>query len=289
MIRVKPTLYARLKAEFVLRSQVQNEDTVLCFGNLPPLLRNQGKIFVYLQNRYLSGSCSLRGLPILARMRILLERVWIRACLRNSTVLVQTETMKQEVEKSFGRQAKVAPFLPQESATATAIPDKPAKFDYLYVASGEPHKNHRRLVEAWRILASWGFRPSLCLTLAPESDSHLLAWVEGQQQRYDLNISNHPVSPADISKLYLDSAALVYPSLFESFGLPLLEARNAGLPVIAAELDYVRDVINPLISFNPESTLSIARSILRHSGQDQHLVDPVGAESFLDKLLQQQL
>ena len=54
-----------------------------------------------------------------------------------------------------------------------------------------------------------------------------------------------------------------YPSLFEAYGLPLIEAQKLGLPVIAAELDYVRDLIDPVESFNPLSPRSISRSVKR--------------------------
>jgi glycosyltransferase involved in cell wall biosynthesis len=77
---------------------------------------------------------------------------------------------------------------------------------------------------------------------------------------------------------------LIYPSLFESFGLPLLEARQAGLPIIAAELDYVRDIVEPVVSFDPESALSIARAVMRYQGEAVEPSMPPDAASFLLQL-----
>jgi glycosyltransferase involved in cell wall biosynthesis len=63
---------------------------------------------------------------------------------------------------------------------------------------------------------------------------------------------------------------LIYPSQLESFGLPLVEAVSLGLDVIASELDYVRDVVYPVQTFDPTSALSIARAVKRYCG----LTDP---------------
>jgi hypothetical protein len=51
--------------------------------------------------------------------------------------------------------------------------------------------------------------------------------------------------------------------------MPLIEASQAGLPVLASELDYVRDVIDPEQSFDPESAISIARAVKRFIGEDE--------------------
>ena len=59
---------------------------------------------------------------------------------------------------------------------------------------------------------------------------------------------------------------LIHPSVFESFGLVLIEARQAGLDVIAPETDYVRDVVKPIETFDPLSQKSIARAVKRYLG-----------------------
>lgn len=281
-IRVAPTLIARLQAEYRLRQLCRSGDTLLCFGNLPPLFSNPARIFVYLQNRYLIGSRTSVGLPWLARFRIRIERLWLRCCLRNAIPLVQTETMTQEVREHLGREAVILPFCPEMPQPQQDIHGE--RYDYLYVASGEPHKNHRRLVQAWVLLADRGFKPSLCLTLDKKRDAELCAWVEQLTRRHGLRIANNPVTSEQVMGLYAQCGALIYPSLFESFGLPLLEARRAGVPIVAAECDYVRDVVTPLVSFDPESVLSIARAVIRHQGIEQGPDMPVNAATFLHRL-----
>lgn len=282
VIRVTPSLVGRLQAERRLQSLCRSGDVLLCFGNLPPLFRSSARVFVYLQNRYLTSSRPLSGLPWSARLRIRIERLWLRHRLRNATLLVQTETMLQEVRENFGCEASVLPFLPREVQPSAGR--LPILYDYLFVASGEPHKNHRRLLQAWILLANRGLRPSLCLTLDAQRDAALCAWVERLVHQHGLRVANNPVPPSQISGLYAQCDALIYPSLFESFGLPLLEARRAGMSIVAAERDYVRDVVTPVVSFDPDSALSIARAVMRHRGWWGEPAMPGDAESFLERL-----
>lgn len=67
-------------------------------------------------------------------------------------------------------------------------------------------------------------------------------------------------------ELYSGSEYLVFPSLAESFGLPLLEAVSAGCKVVASELPYVHAVIEPTDTFNPWDADSIAEAISRCVG-----------------------
>lgn len=282
VIRVAASLVGRLQAERRLQLLCRSGDVLICFGNLPPLFRSSARVFVYLQNRYLTSSRPLAGLPWSARLRVRIERLWLCHRLRNATLLVQTETMLQEVRENFGCEANVVPFLPREVQPSEG--QLPVLYDYLYVASGEPHKNHRRLLQAWILLANRGFQPSLCLTLDTQRDAALCAWVERLVRQHGLRVANNPVPPSQISELYAQCGALIYPSLFESFGLPLLEARRVGMPILAAERDYVRDVVTPVVSFDPESALSIARAVMRYEGWGEEPAMPGDAASFLERL-----
>ena len=101
-----------------------------------------------------------------------------------------------------------------------------------------------------------------------------------------VGVGNVGVLPHDrLLAMYRASGALIYPSSFESFGLPLIEARQAGLPVLAPELDYVRDVIDPDETFDPRSPISIARAVRRYLEGSTQATEPRGAEALLDHML----
>lgn len=286
VIRVAPSVPRRFAAEWTLRKLVSADDVVLCLGNLPPLFAMACRVKVFVQNRYLLARRSLAGMRWQARLRIAIERVWLRAFLRRAEILVQTPSMQREVAETLQAAARVEPFFqpvdaPRKSDATTR------RFDFLYVASGEPHKNHRALVEAWCLLATERIFPSLCLTLDPLADHRLLEEIQSKVVFHRLRIQNlGTLTSVEIGALYADSGALVYPSLFESFGLPLIEAKRAGLTVVAAELDYVRDVIVPEQTFDPHSPVSIARSVRRLLRHGEPPVCPLAPGDFLRRVVQ---
>ncbi|WDR02353.1 glycosyltransferase [Devosia algicola] len=218
------------------------------------------------------------------RLRLVIERVWLRAFLRSADIVVQTPTMARKVQEIMDRPARVMPFSPLLNQI-TADNDKHT-YDYVYVASGEAHKNHRRLVEAWEILGVHGLNPTLCLTLNKERDGELLAWTNARAQGAGLSIRVEDVSdPVAIAGLLARSRALIFPSMFESFGLPLVEASQAGLPIVASERDYVRDVVVPVVTFDPESARSIAQAVMRHQGHAEPPIQVPEPAAFLDQIL----
>ena len=86
-------------------------------------------------------------------------------------------------------------------------------------------------------------------------------------RREKLNIHNLGyMSRSDIMQTYSHSRALIYPSFSESLGLPLIEAHRCNVPIIAPELDFVRDVCSPAETFDPHSPTSIARAVQRFLG-----------------------
>lgn len=291
VIAVRPTLKDRFEAEWKLRSIVAPGARVLCFGNLPPLFRLRGKVYVYLQNRNLfmeQSGALVAGRTLYTHARETLERWWLATRLHNADVIVvQTNAMRALVSARFRRDSIVAPFLPDGKGAANGpVPIDSPRNAFLYVASGDPHKNHQRLVDAWRLLGESGLRPPLWLTIDPARYPRLVERIEHVAAVHGLQITNFGnLSRADLHGLYANAAALVYPSLVESYGLPLLEARAAGLPIITGELDYVRDIVDPEETFDPRSALSIARAVRRFIGRPEQRMPGDDAEAFLRRIL----
>ena len=289
--RVEPTVLGRLSAERRLTQLAGPGVTVLCFGNLPPLLRCRGRILLFLQNRYLTEGLDHSGFSLRTRLRIACERKWLRSRIGGvEQVIVQTPSMAKEVEQSLGVKARVLAFAPGFSAGGNGVNDAESgnarKIDFLYIASGEPHKNHKALLNAWSLLASEGIKPGLCITLAPDLYPELVGWIDEKTARDGLCVDNvGQVSAGEVHRLYRRSRALVYPSLGESFGLPLIEASGHGLPVIAPEMDYVRDVVAPVQTFDPNSCVSIARAVKRFLEINQPPMRLLTPQQFLEALL----
>lgn len=287
---VQCSLIARLGAELRLWLSARSEDTLLCFHGLPPLLPYKGSVVVFLQNRLLIESRSLAGYPLPVRIRLWLERVWCRLLQRHcSLYIVQTPSMAALLKNWLRRDVPVAvvPFAPLESIqSSTANISDGCKFDFVYVSSGEAHKNHRNLVEAWRLLAVSGYRPSLALTLDTQAYPELDAHISQVATEHALRITNLGLLSKEVlNGLYQSVSAMVYPSMTESFGLPLIEAAKRGLPIIAPELDYVRDVVNPTETFDPSSPVSIARAVRRFLFVVEKPLEVRAVDAFLDEVL----
>lgn len=254
------SLFGRLSAERTLFSLAKPGDIVLCLGNLPPLLPCAGRVIVFLQNRYLIDESHHQGMPIKVRLRIAVEKLWLRLLLRHDMKLVvQTSSMQQLAKAALGVVPRVLPFfehkqIRQHSRSSCAT-------GFVYPATADKHKNHMNLLAAWNLLHASGLNVKLHLTV--QENSEVLESIS-QLQKKGVAIVNHgQLAPAQLSNLYVSCAALIYPSRMESLGLPLLEAQAAGLPVIASERDYVRDVIIPVETFDPDSAISIARAVRR--------------------------
>lgn len=287
--RIAPTIFHRLRAEQALKDCLNDNDVVLCFGNLPPVYKLNARTILFVQNRYLIDNISLKHFNIKTRLRIVCERVWLKLFSKNiDTIIVQTPGMQTSVSNYLGRHATILPFAEIQNSYSRTIPESinteiTKNYDFIYVASGEPHKNHKKLVEAWQIMAAEGLYPVLCLTLSETSNNELLMWINSLVQKYELKIVNvGNVTKEAVDELYQQSKALIYPSTSESFGLPLIEARNANLPIVASELDYVRDVLDPEETFEPSSPKSIARAVKRFLGYEENFLPVVDAKDFLN-------
>jgi glycosyltransferase involved in cell wall biosynthesis len=244
-------------------------------------------VTLFLQNRYLVEKNGLAGLPFKLRMRLMVERFWLKSFKHHvANILVQTPSMQVLAQRELSRQVGLAPFVADArtfSRKSGVLSERVYKFDFVYVASGYPHKNHRNLVDAWRLLAEQGVFPSLCLTIDEKVFPELVSWINTMRASYGLKIEN--VSGVAGMDLYQNARTLVFPSILESFGLPLIEARNAGLAVVASELDYVRDLIDPEESFDPQSPVSIARAVKRFMKVEENDCALLAAQEFLQLIL----
>lgn len=297
--RVPPRPLSRLSAQWQIAAQAMPGDIILCLQGVPLPFRVCARQVVFLQNRLLLEAERVRGLPLKASLQVMVGRllIWVFAG-RPEIWMVQTPSMRRALLsrlRSLDAEVRVVPYCgneglptlvePMECLGARCNLAQARVWDFLYVADGLAHKNHRRLIEAWRILATQDIRPTLALTLGPR-DAQLVAWVSEQAARYDLRVVNlGSMSHRELLQTYRQAGALIYPSLSESLGLPLVEAAHLGLPIVAAESDYVRDVCVPVESFDPMSPHSIARAVRRALGEAEAPVRIRPVEDFVHELM----
>ncbi len=121
----------------------------------------------------------------------------------------------------------------------------------LYPANPWPHKNHARLYEAFALVRRE--RPELRLVLT--GTGHAAALPEGVESRGRGSFD-------ELVALYRTASALVFPSLYEGFGLPPLEAMACGCPVAASNATSLPEVCGDAAElFDPLSVDDMARAI----------------------------
>ncbi|MDX6621177.1 MAG: hypothetical protein QOK36_3563 [Gaiellales bacterium] len=123
----------------------------------------------------------------------------------------------------------------------------------LYPARGWPHKNHARLFEAFSLLRAED--PTLQLVLTGGGLDALGAVPEGVDVR-------GLVGRGELRELYRTAGALVFPSLYEGFGLPPLEAMASGCPVAASRAGALPEICgDAAILFDADDPASIAAGV----------------------------
>jgi glycosyltransferase involved in cell wall biosynthesis len=287
---VKATIISRLVAEFILMKTSKRVDCILCFHGLPPLMPINAKVLVFLQNRNFLGLNTLSEFKFKTKIRLYFERfICNRLRYRVDRYIVQTPSMFRDVREWYLKLSGVVPkidiipFVEKLTISSEKINVK-KNWDFIYVADGEGHKNHINLLRAWKILSTENIKPSLALTLSSR-DQILKNLVFQWRENFDLNVFDlGEMSQDNLVNLYLSAGAMVYPSKSESFGLPLIEATQLGLPIVASELDFVRDVCEPKHTFDPESPISIARAVKRFIGVKEEPLRLLTSKEFCESI-----
>jgi glycosyltransferase involved in cell wall biosynthesis len=129
----------------------------------------------------------------------------------------------------------------------------------LFVGTLEPRKNLVRLVRAYRRVAADGFPHALVLA-GPLGWHHEPLMRELALQGPG-EIMTAPCA-AELDAIYRAADAFVYPSVYEGFGLPVLEAMTRGVPVVASNTSSLPEVTgDAAIGVNPRSVRELAAAI----------------------------
>jgi len=140
----------------------------------------------------------------------------------------------------------------------------PTNRNYLFcLGSIEPRKNLRRLLEAWRKVQN----------IIPNDIWLLVAGGKGRKAIFrNVALNDIPprtfftgyVSDQDLPALYGGAIAFIYPSLYEGFGLPPLEAMACGTPVVTSNVTALPEVVgDAAVLVDPYDVDSIAEGIRR--------------------------
>jgi len=209
-----------------------------------------------------------------------LKRVVPRSIKKADFIITISNSIKAELMKEFSLKAEqciVTPIPPDESffknisqQEITDVKEKyklnrNKKFIY-FIGNLEPRKNLSTLVKAYQLLPS-DIKAEYSLILAgskgwkTESTQAVIdAAIEAGEDVRHLGFIDQQDSPA----LYQAASLFVIPSLYEGFGMPVLEAMAGGTPVVASDIPILREVGAEAATYaNPLSPESFRDAILK--------------------------
>ena len=150
---------------------------------------------------------------------------------------------------------------PPSLAAAVPVPQKPY---VLYVGNAYPHKNLERLILAFAKIKNQEYQ----LVLVGEIDyfyNKLKEFVHNSKFIiHDSVVFIGLVSDKQLETLYQNASLYVFPSLYEGFGLPALEAMAFGLPIVSSKAASLPEILGrAAFYFDPDDIDGMAQAIKR--------------------------
>lgn len=250
-------------------------------NGLPPFIRFpflKNKTYILFQNRNLFVFQNYFNKKLFFNFNFIVYHVLHSLLInfflkRTDIIIVQTSSMKKIIENlkpnnniiiqdNYWKNLKLKSFIDcidfKESLFAAKEFETIKKISklnrlFFYPADLSPHKNHKRLFKCFKKITHKNIKLIVTLDINEVPDKY-----KSNNQIIFLGKQSF----RDIHSLYKIVDFLIFPSLNESLGLPLIESSLYKIPIIASDLDYVYDVCSPFITFNPFSETDIHSKVL---------------------------
>lgn len=208
---------------------------------------------------------------LFSKLYIYLYRININ---KNEFVVVQQNWIKKKFQIYFPK-AKIIVSKPVNQKT-TSTPanytktakEKSAPFTVFYPAYPRYFKNQKIIVEAARLLE--GENINFLLTIDGKENSYAKKIVDNAQGLNNVKFLGL-LTKEEVDNYYRKTDALVFPSLLETWGLPITEFRSYNKPIILSNLDYAKETsagLDKLFFFEPTSSEELADKILQAKNGD---------------------
>jgi glycosyltransferase involved in cell wall biosynthesis len=220
--------------------------------------------------------------------RISRNRVYKALCQRARFVSVQTEWGKNDLVCQYGIEANKIEVIPWGSVlNAYPRPEEPdieatrkkyrlpSQFLF-FPAVTWAHKNHELAIRALNELRKLGEDISLVCT---GNRTERYPFLEALARK--CNVADRVrflgfVNPVELQAIYSLATAMIFPSRFEGFGLPVLEAFHSGLPVLCARATVLPEVAGDAALFfdpdDPQEAAQAIRSLIASPGLRAQMV-----------------
>jgi len=259
-------LYIRksLVLQTFIRS-IYNRKNVLFFCSYPPLSKHQNSIVYYHSLFFFNPNETFFNQKITLKTK--LSRVIIHFIIKFFHNKVdffycQTLEIKKRLQDNFHNiNVECKPFYNDLELAAARDKLRNLRYDFFYPATADVHKNYFRLFDAVLLL---GKKRKLTLVVTVSYDK--LKFIDRITEvnsllGYEAIINIGRVSKHEVIDYLIQTKAMIFPSLEESLGLPLIEAAVLNVPIMGSDLSYLYNVIENPIVFNPFNANDIAQKM----------------------------
>lgn len=129
-------------------------------------------------------------------------------------------------------------------------------------SSPSPHKNISRLIEAYKLISKSHPNLELVLIGHQSKNNELLSQIDRNGLSGKIIFTGF-VPDEDLFSLINSAKVFVFPSLYEGFGIPLLDAQQCNVPVVSSNAGSLPEIGgDSVLYFNPNDTIDISNKIL---------------------------
>ncbi|MDN3274162.1 glycosyltransferase family 1 protein [Frankia sp. RB7] len=207
-------------------------------------LANAGPIFHHDQVVVIHDAQVFRRPDFFGLRYLIVHRTIDRLLARRAAIATVSAFSRRELSAVLGLSASDIPIFPNSAEHFAATQPDPAILNrlgllpgsyFLFVGSRTKNKNLSVAIEAIRLLN----RPDIPLVIVGGDNSKVFQDNSGETQP-GLILAGR-LTDSEIAALYAQATAFIFPSLYEGFGVPPLEAMIFACPVIASTADAVRE------------------------------------------------
>jgi glycosyltransferase involved in cell wall biosynthesis len=255
-------------------------DVVLAFANIAsPLVRPPKVVYCHQPNLFLGRHHVERS--FLRRMRLRAMRALVlRGAASSQATIVQTHFMRRRMVEAVPGLDRFLHVIPSGYRTVLGrqqvrpqVADRVTRAGtprLIYIAHPYRHKNHDNLLRAMALVVRRHPSATLMLTVDGEPDGHEDRVVTARLRQLEAELGLGPrlvwlgrINPDEVAFALRQSTLHVFPSLAESFGVPLAESLAMGCAVVASDLGFAHEVSGPAAEyFDPSNPAGIAGKIL---------------------------
>ncbi|MBP7670984.1 glycosyltransferase family 4 protein [Candidatus Gracilibacteria bacterium] len=194
----------------------------------------------------------------------LIEKLFLRRAIAKATkILTVSKNTQTDLTKLFPQSKDKAEIIYCAADTSFEANSKakPAEY-FLAVGTIQPRKNYINLLKAFEIFRRKN--PNYKLMIIGQNgwrSEHFFQLLQESPSRKSIEILGH-IDQKKLQQLYQNATALVFPSFYEGFGIPLLEAMNCACPVLCSQTSSIPEVVgDAAVFFNPHQPKEITAAM----------------------------